>query len=373
MTVTSPQRRRHSKPDAALRYTDEHTLQGKMKSTMLSNILEAGLLLLGANIATLSSMFIVYLVGNQSLISWVLIYVPILAINTVSLRDQAPLLYILSQWLAIAHGLAHQIFPFLDEHVGVNRSVDVWQDQILHLGQALLFVAILFSQSSKVFRTLAVLFVVGSIINVALGYTCWGQPCHDLYVWLALVPALASGLHHATGALVHTSRDVAVAGFAMQGTSSILTYFLFKSSDDILKTFALSRFFELYFIAPHYVGFFYSRYRLFQKAEETAEARVSDEAHQQAKSDARRTLESLAPASPKESKSLESITARLLALERENAALKQRDCRHRLRGRMTECLVVLGISPGKIGSPYLPPNQWKRAIERIATRSFISL
>ena len=39
-----------------------------------------------------------------------------------------------------------------------------------------------------------------------------------------------------------------------------MTYFLFNGSDDILKTLARCRFFEIYFIAPHYIGFFHGRY-----------------------------------------------------------------------------------------------------------------
>ena len=49
-------------------------------------------------------------------------------------------------------------------------------------------------------------------------------------------------------------------GFIIQGSSSIITYFLFKASDDMLKLFALCRFFELYFIVPHYIGYIYGRY-----------------------------------------------------------------------------------------------------------------
>jgi len=45
----------------------------------------------------------------------------------------------------------------------------------------------------------------------------------------------------------------------MQGASSISTYFIFRSSDDILTFFAACRFFEIYFIAPHLVGAVYGR------------------------------------------------------------------------------------------------------------------
>jgi hypothetical protein len=170
--------------------------------------------------------------------------------------------------LAIGHGLAHVIYPFLNKEIGVNRLVDVWQDQIFHLGQAILFSSIFFD-SSKSFRTISIIFCLSNILNVIAGYYCWGKECHDFYVWLSLAPALASGLHFATGTLFQNSRTVAIYGFLLQGTSSVLTYFMFKASDDILKFFALCRFFEIYFIASHYVGFFYSRYVIYKQTSDS--------------------------------------------------------------------------------------------------------
>jgi hypothetical protein len=133
---------------------------------------------------------------------------PIVLLNAVSLRDHAPAIYVFSQWLAIGHGLAHVFYPFLDEHSGVVKSVDVWQDQLLHLGQAALFGLIFFSRSGRTFKVAALLFVLANVVNVILGYLCWGQECHDMYVWVSLAPALASGLHHATGALYMTEFEV---------------------------------------------------------------------------------------------------------------------------------------------------------------------
>ena len=57
-----------------------------------------------------------------------------------------------------------------------------------------------------------------------------------------------------------TEHHVYKYGFVLQGTSSVITYFLFKASDDLLKLFALCHFFEVYFIASHYIGFFYGRH-----------------------------------------------------------------------------------------------------------------
>ena len=104
--------------------------------------------------------------------------------------------------------------------------------------------------------------ILGNIINVLTGFFCWGKTCHNIYVCISILPALSSGLHFAIGSLYHTNINIATCGFLLQGTSSILTYFMFKQSDEILKLFALCRFFELYFIVPHYVGYFNSRFQI---------------------------------------------------------------------------------------------------------------
>ena len=96
-----------------------------------------------------------------------------------------------------------------------------------------------------------------------------GKECHDFYVWVSLLPALASGLHFATGALFHKTSNVGLCGFLFQGLSSVTTYFIFRGSDDILKLFARCRFFEIYFIVPHYVGFFQSRLAIVLNSNDT--------------------------------------------------------------------------------------------------------
>jgi hypothetical protein len=210
----------------------------------------------------------VYVLGKESYASWLLIYGPITMIALVCFRDKMDLTFTVSCLLSITHGIAHNVYPFLDEHHGVVRSVDVWQDQIVHLGQAVLFgIIVCHETTNKSWRWIVGLFVVANICNVVLGYFCWGKWCHNQYVWLSLAPALASGLHFAMGCFSGTiARDItvdnsmAMKGFGIQGMSSISTYFLFKSSDDILKLFARCRFFEVYFIIPHYVGFFHTRY-----------------------------------------------------------------------------------------------------------------
>ena len=229
-----------------------------------SNVLQACMLLLGSNIMVGSVMTMVYLLGKDSIVSSLLIYVPVSMCSVVLVRDKYPTSYVVSNILAIGHGLAHVTYPFLNEHIGVDKSIDVWQDQIIHLGQSVLVGAIFFSSSDIKFRASSLLFVMCNLINVIVGYNCWGQWCHNLYVWISLAPALASGLHFATGTLFQNNKHVAKYGLIIQGTSSIITFFLFKSSNDMLKIFAACRFFEIYFIVPHYTGFFYGRYIIYK-------------------------------------------------------------------------------------------------------------
>lgn len=224
------------------------------------NIIHAGVLLICCNLMVASMMSVVYLLGKDNMLTDLFIYGPITGIMIVLIRDKYAFLYTMSACLAIAHGIAHVVYPFLDESQGVNREIDVWQDQVLHFFQAALFSVIFFNQNNVIFTIYSLALMIGNVVNVALGYSCWGKSCHDLYVWVSLLPSLSSGLHFATGAFFLAPKQVGNVGFAIQGTSSILTYFLFKASDDILKLFALCRFFEVYFIAPHYLGYFYGRY-----------------------------------------------------------------------------------------------------------------
>ena len=225
-----------------------------------SPIYYAGALLTASNFLVYSMMYVVYFLGKESALSNIFIYGPIVGIVTTSVRDKYSFTFVLSSTLAVAHGVAHVAYPFLDEDIGVNRNIDAWQDQFLHLGQSVLFTSIFLYNSSQLFSVYSFVFMIGNLVNVILGYNCWGEPCHDLYVWVSLLPALSSGLHFATGTLFQTTKETCTYGFAIQGCSSVITYFLFKGSDDILKLFARCRFFEIYFIAPHYVGFFHSRY-----------------------------------------------------------------------------------------------------------------
>merc|ERR1712226_746015 len=51
-----------------------------------------------------------------------------------------------------------------------------------------------------------------------------------------------------------------------QGVQAIGFFFFFKSSDDVLKFFAITRFFEIYFIVPHFIGFINGRLDLHFKS-----------------------------------------------------------------------------------------------------------
>lgn len=226
------------------------------------DFVHAGVLLLFSNLMVASMMAVVYLLGKDNPLTNLFIYGPITGILIVLVRDKYAFLYTVSSLLAIAHGVAHVLYPFLDESSGVNHEVEVWQDQVVHLFQAVLFSVIFFNQNSVLFTAYSLALMTGNVVNVALGYTCWGKSCHNLYVWVSLLPSLSSGLHFATGAFFLAPKNVGKYGFAIQATSSVCTYFLFKASDDILKLFALCRFFEIYFIAPHYLGYFYGRYTI---------------------------------------------------------------------------------------------------------------
>lgn len=228
----------------------------------IKKILSAFFLLLFSNILIAKTMYLVYFFGTNSIWSDILIYGPIVAIIIVLVRDKFTFSYIISCVLAFLHGFAHKFYPFLNSNIGVDKSVEVWQDQSIHFGQIIVFASLYYQHSNRFFKNIYLFLIFGNLLNVVLGFYCWGKSCHDFYVWISLFPALSSGLHFAIGSLYHTDKETATIGFVIQGISSILTYFLFKSSNDILKLFALCRFFEIYFIVPHYVGFFHSRYKI---------------------------------------------------------------------------------------------------------------
>ena len=190
-----------------------------------------------------------------------------------------------------------------------------------------------------------VVFIAANLVNVLAGYFCWGKECHEIYVAISLFPALASGLHFAAGALFRAPPKVAAAGFTMQAFSSLSTYFLFKASDDILKTFALCRFFEIYFIAPHYVGYFVSRFN-----------------------DSGLTLDWLKVRGDlttiKATGHATFCTRRSPLLTKPFASLP----------RAQEGLELLGVLPGKKGSNYeSDPRKWGKAIRAMSSKGYLGL
>eukprot|EP00931_Biecheleriopsis_adriatica_P007817 TRINITY_DN109070_c0_g1_i1.p1 TRINITY_DN109070_c0_g1~~TRINITY_DN109070_c0_g1_i1.p1 ORF type:complete len:536 (+),score=100.70 TRINITY_DN109070_c0_g1_i1:92-1699(+) len=242
----------------------EVTKGGRGRASRAANklmcVLKAAGLLFVSNMLLAVHMAVIYALGKNTLESALVIYGPITLCTLVLMRDENWVGMIWSCMLAVAHGIAHVVYPFLDEIHGVVTSVDVWQDQLLHAGQAFLFSALWFNKASFLGRASLLVFCAASLCNAIIGYLCWGKSCHMLYIWMALVPSLASGLHFAYGCLYYSCERVAAYGFLLQGASSITTYFLFKRSDDMLKLFALCRFFEVYFIVPHLVGLFYGRF-----------------------------------------------------------------------------------------------------------------
>jgi hypothetical protein len=95
--------------------------------------------LMMSNLMVGTVMTMVYYLGKDSIWSSLLIYAPVTLISAVLIRDNYSKQYLFSNVLAIAHGAAHVIYPFLNEHIGVNKEIDVWQDQIIHLSQSILF------------------------------------------------------------------------------------------------------------------------------------------------------------------------------------------------------------------------------------------
>jgi len=184
----------------------------------------------------------------------------------VLIRDGYHPYSIMSALIAIAHGLTHQKYPFLDEHTGVVHDVDVWQDQVVHASQAVLFVAIWWPKLPAFGKAVGTVFLLGNAINCVVGYVCWNAWCYDLYVWVSMFAAIAAGLHFAVAAMLKCPPGVGKWLCAFQGAQTVFFFFFFKSSDDILKFFAATRFFESYNVCAHFIGFINARLDLYRVA-----------------------------------------------------------------------------------------------------------
>merc|ERR1712232_387987 len=110
------------------------------------------------------------------------------------------------------------------------------------------------------------IFILGNFVNIVVGYHCWRSWCYDMYVWVSLFAATASGLHFAIGAMFKCPPGVGKWLCFFQGLQAIGFFFFFKSSDDVLKFFATTRFFEIYFCVPHFIGFINGRLDLHFKS-----------------------------------------------------------------------------------------------------------
>merc|ERR1712217_707210 len=133
----------------------------------------------GVGLLTLSSicigvfLAIVWVLGQDSIFSTMVIYGPLSFATILMIRDKFSKVMIVSSCVALGHGLAHKVFPFLDSEVGVNHEVDVWQDQILHAFQGVIFSFIFWQNSGRNFKILCGLFVMGLSLNVMIASVCW--------------------------------------------------------------------------------------------------------------------------------------------------------------------------------------------------------
>ena len=117
----------------------------------IKKILSAFFLLIFSNILIASTMYLVYILGPNTIWSDILIYGPIISIIIVLIRDKFTFYYIISCVLAFLHGFAHKFYPFLNSEVGVDKNVDVWQDQTIHLGQIIVFASLYYQHSNRFF------------------------------------------------------------------------------------------------------------------------------------------------------------------------------------------------------------------------------
>ena len=78
----------------------------------------ASALLTASNVLVYSMMTIVYIFGKETMLTNLFIYGPIAGIITTSVRDKYSFTFVLSSTLAAAHGIAHVVYPFLDEEIG---------------------------------------------------------------------------------------------------------------------------------------------------------------------------------------------------------------------------------------------------------------
>jgi len=232
-------------------------------SESLDQAMSAAVILIQGSVLLGAHMFLVHMMGNWSIGSYLLIYGPITIMTLILIRDGYSHIAVISSVLAIGHGCMHLNFPFLDEHLGVVREVDVWQDQCVHASQAVLVGYVWWEKLPKFGRIALIIFLLGNATNCIVGYFCWNSWCYEMYVWVSMFPAVAGGLHFAVAAMLKCPPGVGKWLCAFQGVQTVFFFFFFKSSDEVLKFFAATRFFEIYNICPHFIGFINARLDLY--------------------------------------------------------------------------------------------------------------
>ncbi len=222
----------------------------------------AGGLLAISNVITYSMIPLVYLLGKNPTLTNTLIYMPILIMIMTSVRDKYSFIFVLSCIHVVLHGLGHIAYPLVDESdIGHNKSVEAWPDVLFHSMEAVLFCNILMKNSSVVFKMFSFAFIIANFLSILVAHSCWGKECHELCLWVMLLTTISGGSHHAMAALFQTTKEVCTYGSVIQIFSAIITYSISKFlTYDIMIIYARYRIYELYFIVPHYVGYFHSRY-----------------------------------------------------------------------------------------------------------------
>lgn len=220
--------------------------------------------LLKSTLAVSALMFTTYILPVDSFVSSFLIYAPITMIIIPELMFNINF-FTASSILSVVHGLTHYNYRFLCVEQAVDRTVGGSTfDQFLHLLQAVLFLIISKNsgKNSKVIILLATTLVFGNIGCLVLANQCFHleSNCYDIFVKYSIFQSFASGLHFGIGAQGPV-KDVNCFICLLQGFFSLLIRQSFIESNDIIKFFARTRFFESYFIVPHVVGYYFSENR----------------------------------------------------------------------------------------------------------------
>ena len=219
--------------------------------------------LLNSSLAVAALMVTTYFLPIDSLVASILIYAPITIIISQELHDNGLNFFTVSSILSVIHGLTHNNYRFLSIDKGFDRrEIDgVAFDQVLHLAQAILFLVICRNRKTNNYfiNLFSCSLVVGNSVALFFANKCLNTEakCYDLFVKFSVFQTVASGIHFAIGAEGPIKeQDRNFFFYFMQGFSALIIRASFKHSNDIIKLFSRTRFFESYFIVPHVVGYF---------------------------------------------------------------------------------------------------------------------